>query len=66
MLQVNKQPEVGDDGYDKGAEMLNEFFKRELKQFLVPELDPLGKKIIETCLEDGSLEDYIRLLGDYR
>ena len=66
LLQVNKQPEVGDEGYDKGAEILNEFFKRELKQFLVPELDPLGKKIIETCLDDGSLEDYIRLLGDYR
>ncbi|MGB9680304.1 MAG: DUF4914 family protein [Thermoanaerobacteraceae bacterium] len=66
LLQVNKQPEVGNDGYDKGAEMLNEFFKKELKQFLVPELDPLGKKIIETCLDDGSLEDYIRLLGDYR
>jgi hypothetical protein len=46
--------------------MLNEFFKRELKQFLVPELDPLGRKIIETCLENGTLEDYIKLLGDYR
>ncbi|MBZ4656425.1 MAG: hypothetical protein JG759_973, partial [Thermoanaerobacter sp.] len=66
LLQVNKQPEVGDEGYDKGAEMLNEFFKRELKQFLVPELDPLGRKIIETCLENGTLEDYIKLLGDYR
>jgi len=66
LLQVNRQPEVGDEGYDKGAQILNKFFKRELKKFLVPELNPLGRKIIETCLEDGSLEDYISLLGDYR
>jgi len=66
LLQVNRQPEVGDEGYDKGAQILNKFFKRELKKFLVPELNPLGRKIIETCLEDGTLEDYISLLGDYR
>jgi len=35
------------------------------QKFLVPELNPLGRKIIETCLEDGTLEDYIKLLGDY-
>lgn len=64
LLQVNKQPEVGNDGYDRGAEILNSFFKREVKQFLVPELDPLGRKIIECCLDDGRLEDYIGLIGD--
>lgn len=64
LLQVNKQPEIGNDGYDKGAEILNSFFKQEAKQFLVPELDPLGRKVIECCLDDGKLEDYIGLIGD--
>lgn len=58
-LQTNLQPEIGNDGYDKGAELLSEFFKNELKKFLTHDLNPLGKQIIECCLNDGSLKDYI-------
>lgn len=61
-LEVNTQPEVGDEVYDKGAEMLYEFFDEELKTYLTDRLDPLGKQIIECCLERKSLEDYEKLI----
>ncbi|ASB49904.1 DUF4914 family protein [Alkalitalea saponilacus] len=61
-LKVYKQPEVGVEGYDKGAEMLYDFFKQELQQYLQPELLPLGRKIIEACLEGASVERYNELL----
>ncbi len=61
-LKVYKQPEVGFDGYDKGAEQLLEFFKKEIRQYLVPGLSDLGKQIIETCLNDGNVDDYNKLI----
>jgi hypothetical protein len=57
-LKVYKQPEIGFEGYDKGAEILTEFFKTEIKKYLQPDLNPLGRKIIEACLADCALEDY--------
>lgn len=57
-LQVHKQTEMGTEGYDKGAEKLYDFFKSELKQYLVPELHPMGKQIIEACLNGASVEAY--------
>lgn len=61
-LQVNHQPEVGNEGYEAGAKILRNFFKRELAKFVTPELDALGKKIIECCICDGTLNDYIDLI----
>ncbi len=61
-LQVNHQPEVGTEGFEAGAKILNQFFKKELAKYVTPELDPLGKKIIDCCLSDGSLEDYMDLI----
>jgi hypothetical protein len=58
LMHVDTQLEVGPEGYVKGAEILKDFFKRELKQFLVPELHPLGRQIIEICMNDGTLEEY--------
>jgi hypothetical protein len=58
-LQPETQPEMGADGYDKGAQMLTDFFKRELEKFNVPELNPLGKKIIEACMNDAPLQTYL-------
>jgi len=66
LLQVDQQPEVGPEAYDKGAEMLKAFFKKELQKFLSLDLDPLGKRIIECCLADGTLEDYIKLIPPRR
>lgn len=62
MLNVSLQPEVTEEGYNKGAEMLENFFREELKQFLVEDLNPLGKQIIECCLNDGTVEDYLKLI----
>lgn len=61
-MEVHHQPEVGIEGYDAGAEMLYEFFQNELPGYLVDELDPLGTKIIECCLNRGTLEDYEALI----
>ncbi|MBK9575872.1 MAG: DUF4914 family protein [Fibrobacterota bacterium] len=61
-LQPETQPEVGEETYDKGAEILLAFFRKELPQFNVAELNPLGKKIIQCCLDNGSHEDYANLM----
>jgi len=60
-LRPELQSRLGEDGYDAGAKILTDFFKEELKQFLTDELDPLGRQIIECCLNDGTLEDYLAL-----
>ena len=61
LLQVDRQTEVGEEGYDKGAEILNDFFKKELKEFLVPDLDPFGRQIIEAFINDSPLEEFVKL-----
>jgi hypothetical protein len=62
-LEVNTQPEVGDDGYDQGAKILVTYFQEQLSQFLKPGLSPQGRQIIECCLNNGSVEDYKGLLN---
>lgn len=62
LLEVDLQPEVGEAAYDIGAGILTDFFKKELAQFNTPDLDPLGQKIIQCCMEDGTVEDYIKLI----
>lgn len=61
-LQPNHQPEVGNEGYDAGAKILSDFFKRELAKYMTPELNPLGRKIIECCLRDGKMEEYLEFI----
>lgn len=61
-LQVNTQPEVGDEAYDEGAIMLTEFFHTCLREFYVPDLAPLGRRIIECCLDGGTVQDYEGLI----
>jgi hypothetical protein len=62
-LEVNTQPEVGDDGYDKGAAILKDFFREYLTPYLTSDLSLLGREIIDCCLNDCTVEDYERLLG---
>ncbi len=57
-LQVETQPEVGEAAYDEGSGILYRFFREQLKRFLEPDLDPLGRHIIECCLDGGTLPDY--------
>jgi hypothetical protein len=61
-LQVETQPEVGEVAYDAGAAELTKFFHQCLREYLVKDLDPLGRTIIETCLNGGSVEDYEALI----
>lgn len=61
-LQPHMQSELGKEGYDAGAKILTDFFKEELSQFLTPDLDPLGRQIIECCMNDGTIEDYLKFI----
>lgn len=58
LLRVEEQADVGTAGYDQGAAILDEFFRRELAAFVQPDLDPQGRQIIECCLAGGSVADY--------
>jgi hypothetical protein len=62
-LRPESQSEVGEEAYDKGAAILRAFFHEELRQFLEPDLHPLGREIIQCCMSDGSLADYERLIA---
>lgn len=62
-LQVDTQPEVGVEAYDQGALILNDFFCKELADFDSPDQLPLGRRIIQCCLDGGSLQDYEGLIG---
>jgi hypothetical protein len=61
-LAVEEQIQGGMEVYEEGARQWREFFARELKQFQVPDLDPLGQQIIEACLDGAHQEDYRRLI----
>jgi len=63
LLQINTQPEVGDEAYDEGARILTEFFHRHLREFLMPDLHPLGRTIIECCLNGGQVQDYMSFIA---
>ena len=59
MLQVSLQPEVGVEGYDAGAQQLYDFFRENLLKFRdEPDLLPLGRQIIDTCLAHAPAEEY--------
>ena len=61
-LQVETQAEVGEHGYDEGTKILLNFFRDCLVKFIQPDLDPLGKRIIECCLDNGNAADYEKLI----
>jgi len=57
-LKTYNQPELGIDGYDAGAEILTKFFKEELQKYLDKDLLNTGKRIIDACLSDASIDEY--------
>ncbi|MDR2558699.1 MAG: DUF4914 family protein [Oscillospiraceae bacterium] len=61
-LRPEKQPEIGLDGYDKGAKVLSAFFKKELAKFDKPELNPTGKKILDMVMNDAPLQEYLDII----
>lgn len=60
-LQVETQPEVGEDGYDRGAAMLTDFFHEQIRQYLEADLEPKAQEIIKACLDGASVSDFDRL-----
>ena len=60
-LRPETQDRLGEDGYDVGAKILNDFFAQELEKFYTDELDPLGRSIIECFRNGGTIEDYCKL-----
>lgn len=61
-LQPELQYEVGIEGYEEGARILNEFFRSELTKYRTEEMNPLGLKIIDLFFNDASLEEYIKII----
>ena len=61
-LRPETQPEMGEEAYDAGAEILIAFFREQLQGYRSNDLLPEGAKIIECCLDGGTLEDYERLI----
>jgi hypothetical protein len=62
-LEVNTQPEVGDEAYDAGAAQLSDFFTQQLQPYLdESDLEPLGRQIIQCAMDGGSVEDYEKLI----
>jgi hypothetical protein len=61
-FSVERQWEVGNEAYDKGQEILYRFFEKNLQNYLTPEVDLLGRKIISCCLEKGTAEELNSLI----
>ena len=64
-VEVNLQEEVGEEAYMKGAKMLNDFFKKELEAYLTPELNPVGREIIEAFMNDAPIKKYEEIMEKY-
>jgi len=62
LLRPEEQVAMGTEGYDAGAKMLTDFFKAELNKYDKSILKPMGKYIIDLCLNDAKLEDYINII----
>ena len=57
-LHPETQEQMGMEGYQKGAQILYDFFAKELEAFDVEELHPVGKEILECFKKHGTIEDY--------
>jgi hypothetical protein len=61
-MQVENQLQGGPEVVEEGARQWRAFFHRELQPYLTADLDPLGRKIVEACLNDATQEDYWKLI----
>lgn len=61
-LQPETQKEVGLEGYDAGAKILNDFFAQELKKYNTEQLNPLGRQIIDLFYNNATVEQYMELM----
>lgn len=57
-LQAETQPEVGLEAHDAGAEMLYDFFDKNLAMFRdEADLDPVGKQLIDWSFSRGKISE---------
>ncbi len=61
-LQPETQKEVGLEGYDAGAKILNDFFAKELEKYNTEQLNPLGRQIIDLFYNHATIEQYLELI----
>jgi hypothetical protein len=59
---VDTQPEVGEDAYDIGAEILYNFFQKSLMVYEWDTLTDLGKQIFQCFYDRGSVNDFKALM----
>jgi hypothetical protein len=62
LFHVDLQREIHEDIYDEGAAQLQAFAEAELQQYLLDDLDPLGREIIDCVLTGGAVDDFDALL----
>lgn len=62
MFHVELQREIHAETYDIGAAQFQDFAELELRQYLLDDLDPLGRQIIDCALGGGGVEDFDQLL----
>lgn len=62
LLKTHLQLEVGKEGYDAGARILEDFFREELQKYLHPDLLPLGREIIEAYLNGADVRTLEEML----
>jgi hypothetical protein len=59
---VESQPEVGEEAYDYGSEILYQFFHKLLSEYEWDQMAGLGRQILQCCFDRGSVEDYKSLI----
>ena len=61
-LRPETQEALGEEGYDKGAEILYGFFDKVLSVYDTEDLHPVGRQILECFRNHGSVEDYCSII----
>jgi hypothetical protein len=60
-LRVETQPDVGEEAYDAGAAQLRQFFAEQLALYHEPALHETGRRIIDCCVDGGTVADFEEL-----
>lgn len=61
LLRPELQPELGTEGYDRGARLLRDFFRRELAVYDRSRLSLLGREILACFDRNGTVAEYAAL-----
>lgn len=61
-LRPEVQQEVGIEGYDAGAKILTDFFRKELAQYCTEELNPVGRQIIDLFMKGATVQEYMDII----